>query len=163
MTAKATRTVEVQRRAKATPDIVFAYFIDPDKHVLWQGEEAMLDPRPGGTYAVRFTERGWIKGEFVEVDPPRRLVLTWGVEAGEPVPDGIARLRPSSTTVEVDLIPDGDGTIIHVRHSGLPGSMPEAFTSHGWRHYTDRLAVILEGGDPGPDPLPEMARRQALS
>jgi len=160
MTASMPRTVEVQRRAKASPDIVFEYFTDPAKHVLWQGTEALLDPRPGGTYAVRFTDRGWIKGEFVVVDPPSRLVLTWGVEPGEPVPDGIAALRPSSTTVEVDLIPDGDGTIIHVRHSGLPNALAETFTDQGWSHYTARLVTILEGGDPGADPFPEIARAQ---
>lgn len=158
MTVSMPRTVEVQRRAKAAPEVVFSYFTDAARHVLWQGTEASLDPRPGGTYAVRFMDRGWIRGEFVEVDPPRRLVFTWGVETDEEIPDGIAALRPSSTIVEVDLTPDGDGTIIHVRHSGLPGAMAEAFTDQGWNHYTDRLVILLDGADPGPDPFPEIAR-----
>src|SRR5437867_9679361 len=98
MTDRAERVVEVQRRAKASPEIVFSYLTDPAKHEQWQGDEAVLDPRPGGTYALRFTN-GWIKGEFVEVDPPKRLVLTWGVEGAGPVSDDIEQLRPSSTTV----------------------------------------------------------------
>jgi Activator of Hsp90 ATPase homolog 1-like protein len=56
-----------------------------------------------------------------------------------------------ASTVEVDLLPDPEGTLVRLTHRNLP---PAAFTSHraGWEHYLDRLAVCAAGGDAGPDP-----------
>jgi uncharacterized protein YndB with AHSA1/START domain len=71
-------------------------------------------------------------------------VWTWGWEGNDGVP-------PGSSTVEVTLTPDGDATVVRLRHSGLPTG--DSATSHGsgWEHYTARLAVAAAGGDPGPD------------
>lgn len=88
------------------------------------------------------------RGEFVEVVPYSRIVFSFGWEAGgAPVP-------PGSSTVEVELVPDGDGTIVRVKHSGLPAEAREAHT-RGWAHYLARLAIAAAGGDPGPDPWAE--------
>jgi uncharacterized protein YndB with AHSA1/START domain len=84
-------------------------------------------------------------GEIVECDPPRRLVYTWGWEGDENVP-------PGSTTVEYELVPEGDGTRLLFAHRDLP--TPESATSHttGWDHYLPRLAAAASGNDPGRDP-----------
>lgn len=132
-------------RINASPQTVFAFFTDPDKMVRWKGISAELEPRPGGIYRVDITGRDVARGQYVEVVPYSRVVFTWGWEgAGHPVP-------PGSTTVEVSLIPDGDGTIVRLRHLGLP---PDQRDSHaeGWEHYLPRLAARAEGRDPGPDP-----------
>ncbi len=85
------------------------------------------------------------RGEYVEIDPPRRVVFTFGWEAeGSPEP-------PGSTTVEVTLVPDGEGTLLRLVHSGVPDEMRRG-SSGGWDHYLLRLTVAAEGGDPGPDP-----------
>ena len=54
------------------------------------------------------------------------------------------------TEAEIELFPDGDGTLIRLTHSGLP---PELIEVHrfGWEHYVSRLAAISEGHDPGPN------------
>jgi len=61
-------------------------------------------------------------------------------------------IPPGSTTVEVTLAPDGDGTHVRLVHRGL--QTPEMREQHrqGWDHYVARLAVAAAGGDPGPDP-----------
>jgi uncharacterized protein YndB with AHSA1/START domain len=88
---------------------------------------------------------GYASGHFVEVDPPRRIVFTWGWEVdGSPVP-------PGSSTVEIDLLPDPAGTRVRLTHRGLPP--PEGLLhEEGWIHYVDRLAIVAAGGDPGRDP-----------
>jgi uncharacterized protein YndB with AHSA1/START domain len=88
---------------------------------------------------------GWACGSFLEVRPPERLVFAWGWEDQ-------AGLPPGSTTVEIDLVPDGRGTLLTLHHRDLPG--PDAVERHraGWTHYVERLAVAAPGGDPGPDP-----------
>jgi hypothetical protein len=59
--------------------------------------------------------------------------------------------KPGSSTVEVLLAADGDGTHVRLIHSGLPSAESATKHGHGWRHYLDRLAVTAVGGDPGPD------------
>jgi hypothetical protein len=63
--------------------------------------------------------------------------------------------------VEFRFVADGDGTIIRVRHRGLPTE--EAHFAHelGWNSYLPRLAAVREGHDPGEHPVGAMA--EALS
>jgi uncharacterized protein YndB with AHSA1/START domain len=138
--------VEKVVRIAARPEVVFEFFIDPVKMVQWKGVDAMLDPRPGGTYRVNVTGKEVALGEYLEIVPYSRIVLTWGWE-GSPI-------APGSTRVEITFAPDGDGTILKLRHSGLAG---EAVLQHaeGWDHFLARLALAATGQDPGPDPMVE--------
>jgi uncharacterized protein YndB with AHSA1/START domain len=135
----------VERRVAASPATVFSFFADRDQWLRWQGVEADIDPRPGGLFRINVRGDGFASGRFVEIEPDRRIVFTWGWEMpGNPV-------APGSSTVEIDLIPDGGETIIRLIHRGLPA---EAFELHreGWEHYIGRLAGRAAGKDPGPDP-----------
>jgi uncharacterized protein YndB with AHSA1/START domain len=151
----ATRTITVERRMSGPPEDVFPYFTDPARHVLWQGTDAELDPRPGGVYRVQMTKRSRVVGRYVEVDFPRRIVLEWGIEA-EPDADfpAVVYTVPSgSTVVEITFVPDGDETIVRLVQSGLRDEAASGFTTFGWTSYLDRLIVVLSGADPGPDPF----------
>ena len=88
----------------------------------------------------------------MEVDPPHRLVWTWGWDRR-----GRA-LCPGSTTIEVELVPEGDGTLLRFTHSGLPDA-ETAKHAHGWDHYLTALQIAARGDDPGRD----LARRRDLS
>jgi uncharacterized protein YndB with AHSA1/START domain len=138
--------VEQEIRVEASPETVFAFLTDSEKIVRWMGTEATLDPRPGGLYRVNVTGRDTVRGEFVEVVPHTRVVFTWGWE-GEVFP-----VPPGSSEVEISLTPDGDGTVVKLRHSELPERM-RPFHGAGWEHALGRLAVAAAGGDPGPDPV----------
>ena len=145
--AQTTQTVplvEREIRIEARPEIVFQHFVDPDKLARWIGTTLVLDLRPGGEMRMTIAGEHVSAGQFVEIDPPRRLVYTMGWdEPNHPIP-------PGSTRVEIDLTPDGDGTHLRFRHLGLPA---DAISDHtaGWTHYLGRLAVAAAGGDPGPD------------
>ena len=91
-------------------------------------------------------------GTFLEVDPPTRIVYTWGWEHRDWLPDGM-RLDPGSTTVEVTLERDGENTVVRVRHDGLPTEAACHFHTGGWDLTLDRLVTAAEGGDPGPNPF----------
>lgn len=141
--AGATGVAEHEVRIEASPETVFEFFTDPEKMNRWKGSTAVLDPRPGGVYRVDVSPNDVAVGEYVELDPPRRVVFTWGWEGSEHVP-------PGSSTVEVTLTPDGDGTIVRLVHRGLPeAAVPEH--AEGWKHFLPRLVVAAAGGDPGPD------------
>jgi uncharacterized protein YndB with AHSA1/START domain len=133
----------------ASPETVWAFLVDPDKAILWMGERAAFDPRPGGAWHVDVIPGHTASGEFVELDPPRRLVYTWGWEAsdGEPNP-----VPPGSSTIEIELVSDGGGTMLHFTHRDLPSVKATESHGHGWDHYFERLAVAAAGGNPGRDP-----------
>jgi uncharacterized protein YndB with AHSA1/START domain len=138
----------VERRINATPPTVFSFFTDRDRWLSWQGEEAEIDPRPGGVFRMNVREGNVAAGHFVTVDPYHRITFTWGWEA----PDTL--VPPGTSTVDITLRPDGGATLLTLTHKGLP---LELFQSHGlgWNHYMDRLLIRVEGGDPGPDEGPE--------
>jgi uncharacterized protein YndB with AHSA1/START domain len=149
-------TVELEHRVGASPEKVFPYFTDPDKYRKWKGVDAELDARPGGVYRVTMGPDVWVRGEYLAVEPPHRLLLSWGFESARTLPRGLAQVPAGSSTVEFTFVPDGDGTIIRVRHTGLPSE--EAHWAHGtgWNTYLPRLAAVVTGEDPGDDPGAEL-------
>ena len=149
----ATVSADVHREVvvDAPPEVVFAYFTEPERMQRWMGVSVDLAPRPGGGLSVDVNGRDVGRGEFVEVVPYSRVVFTWGWDSpGHPVP-------PGSSTVEVTLRPQDGGTVVHLRHTGLPESA-RADHGKGWEHYLSRLRVAAPGGDPGPDPMLQAAQ-----
>lgn len=136
--------VEQEVHIAAPPGVVFPYLIEAERMTRWMGLEAELDPRPGGVFWVNVNGRDKARGEFVEVVAPSRVRFTWGWDG-----EGTS-LPPGASTVEITLQADGQGTLLRLRHTGLP---KEAQASHaeGWVHYMDRLATASVGSDPGPD------------
>jgi uncharacterized protein YndB with AHSA1/START domain len=110
-------------RIAASPEVVFPYFTDPKLMVSWIGERIDLDARPGGKFLVDF-EKTAAHGNYIAVEPPHRVVFTWGIPEDTTLP-------PGSSTVEVLFIADGADTIVSLTHSDLP---PEYEPSHlqGW-------------------------------
>lgn len=140
MEATTSQTVECEVRIAASPETVFEFFTDPAKAVQWMGTSATLDPRPGGVYRVAMNDPYVAIGEYVEVDPPHRVVFTWGWE------NDLEMMPPGSSTVEITLVPDGDATIVRLIHSGIPTT--EAAESHrgGWNTFLPQLAAVAAGG-----------------
>jgi uncharacterized protein YndB with AHSA1/START domain len=131
---------------QATAQEVFEYFVDPALFGQWMAEGATLDPRPDGTLRWTHPNGDTVSGRYVDVDPPRRLVFTYGWERAE------VQIPPGSTTVEVDLVTQDDGaTLVTLVHRGLEGGLVDAHRG-GWAHYLDRLRLAVQGQPPGPDP-----------
>jgi uncharacterized protein YndB with AHSA1/START domain len=84
--------VEVSVHIAAQPETVFGYFTDPGRYIQWMGTGAELEPVPGGCYRVVMLDGVEAAGEFVEVDPPHRLVFTWGWTHDRAVPPGTTRV-----------------------------------------------------------------------
>ena len=106
-----TGAIEISQRIEAPPDIVFAYLTDSQRFARWMGVGA-------------------------ELDPPRRLVMTWGWEGHPTVP-------PGSTTVEITLTPDRGATVLRLRHLGLPDEGERRVHTDGWERYTRQLAELV--------------------
>ena len=148
-TTAETTSVEREIAIAASPDTVWQFLVDPDKATRWMGQSASFDPRPGGVYRVDVIPGHKASGEFVELDAPRRLVYTWGWEPGE---DGPNPVPPGSSTIEIELVPTGEGTTLRFSHRDLPSAYAAQSHGHGWDHYLERLVIAARGGDPGTDP-----------
>jgi len=127
----------VEQRIAASPAIVFSYLTDPEKFVMWMGAGAQLDPRPGGIVRIEVDGEHIATGEYREVDPPHRVVFSWGWEASPEVP-------PGSTTVEITLTAEGEGTVLRLRHMGLPTNEQRSSHRNGWVMYAEHLRGIFD-------------------
>jgi uncharacterized protein YndB with AHSA1/START domain len=139
-------SVEREIAIAATPETVWELLTQENEAVKWMGRAAEFDLRPGGTYRVEVIPGNVALGEFVEIDPPHRLVITWGWEAGA------STVAPGSSTIAFELTPDENGTLLRFRHFELPSADAAASHGHGWDHYLGRLATLAAGDDPGRDP-----------
>jgi steroid delta-isomerase-like uncharacterized protein len=90
-----------------------------------------------------------VRGAYLELERPRRLLISWGHAGSE-------RLPPGASRVEIRFTPQAGGTLVEVVHSGLPEA-DAAQHALGWDHFLARLAVLAPGGNPGPDPWAELA------
>jgi uncharacterized protein YndB with AHSA1/START domain len=145
MPSVGTDAVVQEIKINASPETVFAFLVDPVKLRRWMSIGGQWQPVAGLPYRLEMTKEDIAVGNFVEVDPPRRLVLTWGWDGEDAI------TKPGSSTVEFTLQPDGSGTLLRFVHRDLP--TPESVRQHneGWEYFLGRLQIAAAGGDPGPD------------
>lgn len=137
--------LEVNIHVAALPHTVFPYFTDPSRYAQWMGTDVELEPEPGGAYRVSMREGLEASGTFVEIDPPHRIVFSWGWLGDPEVP-------PGSTRVEITLEEEKGGTHVTLRHHGLPSAQQIDHHRMGWDMYLDRLQLSVDGRVLGPDP-----------
>jgi uncharacterized protein YndB with AHSA1/START domain len=140
-----TTSIERQLSIAATVETVWEFLVDPDKLTRWMGLSATLEAHVGGLYRCDVIPGHTARGEVIEVDAPRRLVFTWGWENNDGVP-------PGSSTIEIELTPQGEGTSLRFVHRDLPSAEAAKSHTHGWDHFLPRLEIAAGGGDPGEDP-----------
>ncbi|OFE15609.1 ATPase [Humibacillus sp. DSM 29435] len=127
---------------EAAPQEVFDYLVTPGGMTAWMGQRAVLEPHPGGVFEVDIAGSP-IRGEYLEVVPPHRVVVSWGVA-------GSTDLPPGASTVAFTLSATPRGTRVEVVHSGLPDPLLAGHVD-GWAHFLPRLGVAAHGGEAGED------------
>ena len=145
MTPKTASRLVVTHFYAASPERVFDAFLDVQtaRHFLFAtpaGEmiTAEIDARVGGHF--EFTERrpdmGDVRhiGEYLEIDRPRRLVFSFGVP----------QLDLRTTTVTIEIRPDGSGCELTLTHEGVPPDYLER-TSDGWSRILASLLPAYDG------------------
>jgi uncharacterized protein YndB with AHSA1/START domain len=131
----------------APPEEVFRHLTDPAAMIRWMGQHAALTPVPGWAFEVDINGVP-VRGRYLEIDPPRRVLVSWGVA-------GNAGMPPGATRVEFTLTPIPTGTRLRLVHSGLTSGQEEIHAA-GWQHFLARLIYAAAGDDPGPDPWQDL-------
>jgi uncharacterized protein YndB with AHSA1/START domain len=138
--------VILTRLFDAPRDIVFDAFTNPEHLRHWFGPNgftvptAESDARPGGKFAVcmNFTDGDgkdyWARGEYKEVVPPQRLVMTMSGEGS----DG----NIEDTHVTITFTERGGKTLVIIHQTGMPIAQI-AGASQGWTQSLDKLAAYL--------------------
>ena len=99
------RTLVIQARRET----VFQFFTDTPQWAAWWGAGSTIDPRPGGRMLIRHPNGVEVAGQVLEVQPPERIVFTYGYAGGKPIPaDG------SRVTIRLDRHPKG--TLLQLTH-----------------------------------------------
>ncbi len=139
-------TLDITRVFDAPRDLVFKMWTD-EKHLqAWWGPagsdngETRLDVRPGGEIFVQMRGPGFdhpMGGEFLEIDPPRRLVFTSKAFKN---PDGSWRIVNHNTVTFEES--GGKTTMtLHcvVQHASQDLGVPVDGMAAGWNGSFDRL------------------------
>jgi uncharacterized protein YndB with AHSA1/START domain len=131
MTAPLPQSLSRTVLIRATPETVFAFFTDSGRWARWWGAGSTIDPTPGGRVLIRYPNAVEAAGEVLAIDPPRRLVFTFGYLSGAPLPPGASR-------VTITLTPALEGTTLDLTHEFGDAAARDAHVQ-GWRY---QLAVF---------------------
>ena len=144
MSAPPPAAVVVQRLLAAPPQAVYAEWTDARSMSEWmcprpaKAISVELDARVGGRLRIEVDDGGFrltITGEYLELEPPRRLRFTWNCTAWEPsAPDSVV-------TVTLDAEPP-DHTRMTIRHEQLPPAVRDAH-GQGWVRVAAQLDEAL--------------------
>lgn len=76
---------------EASPEEVFEYLVTPDGMTAWMAQRANLEPCPDGAFEVDIAGSP-IRGRYLQVDRPHRVVVSWGVADSADFPPGASRV-----------------------------------------------------------------------
>jgi uncharacterized protein YndB with AHSA1/START domain len=142
-------TLTLERLLPGSVDRVWAYLTESDLRRQWFAAGTM-DMRVGGSAELvwrnneltnppgnipeGFDGEHQMEVEITELDPPRRLGITWGNTGG----------------VTFELEPVGDMVRFTVTHHRIPDHAMGLNISAGWHAHIDILAARLAGEQPKP-------------
>jgi uncharacterized protein YndB with AHSA1/START domain len=98
---------------QAAPGEVWEALVDPIVLSVWFGAHGELEPREGAPVRFRFPDGSERRGLVEDVEPGRRLTWRWRELRGA----GLGLVVGPSSTVVIDVVPEGGGTRVRVRES----------------------------------------------
>jgi uncharacterized protein YndB with AHSA1/START domain/DNA-binding transcriptional ArsR family regulator len=160
----------VKRRAEEDvtdrPAFVYVIYIESTPERVWQaltdegltaeywGHSNVSDWKVGSTWEHRRIDGSGVAdggGHIVEIDPPTRLVYTWG-DLDEAPPGG-------ATRVTFDIEPYGQIVRLTVTHDNFADEAERDAVTGGWPAVLSNLKSLLETGHVLPQAPWEMSRR----
>lgn len=124
----------IKRTLNAPQELVWRAWTEEKEFAQWlrpfgvAADTVSCDVRVGGRYRYTMVndqtgEQYPTGGEYLEVDPQDRLVLTWGD------PDAPVDGQP---VITLTLTAQGDNTLLNFHMAGHPGAPGDGFVYDGW-------------------------------
>jgi uncharacterized protein YndB with AHSA1/START domain len=136
--------LEVRRVIPCPVEEVFAAWLTPESMEQWicpggAGARVTLDPRAGGRFRIEMLgHQGEVwdhEGEYLEIDPPRRLSFTW-------ISEGCG--APLGAIVTVEFKDLGGETEVILVHAGFPSAKGRDDHAIGWAEILSQLAAVAK-------------------
>lgn len=150
------RTDIGSRIIRASPQVIYDAFIDPDAQARWlppagmTGKFDRFEPWPGGRYRLTLTFTGGhdtagkssadadtVEGRLVELIPGERIVQTADFESDDPAYAG-------TMTMTWSLLPVADGTEVTITASDVPYGISAEDHAQGLASTLSNLAAFVE-------------------
>jgi len=129
-----TENVELSRILPATPEQIYAAWLDADAHGAMTGGPATVESTEVGG---RFTAwGGYIDGSHLALEPARRIVQSWRSDDFPP--------EALDSRLEVLLEPAPGGTRITIRHTDLPEGHGPVLLEAWDEHYLEPMRRFFE-------------------
>jgi uncharacterized protein YndB with AHSA1/START domain len=154
-TATQERQFTITRVFDAPRELVWRCWTDPDEAPAWlhprgiatPREHVDFDVRPGGRYRYTMVAADGTAyptaGTYREVEPPHRLVFTWGS------PGDADEVMPLITVELAEHGPDGRQTHMTFHLAGIAGVPGDANVYDGWSEAFDLMVERLHGAEAG--------------
>ncbi len=135
MTAPLTETLDRDVTIRAPRDLVFKFFTDIPRWASWWGAGSKIDARVGGDVLIVYpggTEAG---GKVLELDPPKKIVFSYGYVKGTPIALGESRV-----TIQLDAV--REGTRVHLHHAFADATVRQQHVQ-GWRYQLSLFSNVV--------------------
>lgn len=119
----------------ARPSTVFAFFMNDTDWAAWWGQGSRIDARPGGRMLIRHPNGVEVSGDVLEIQPPERIVFTYGYANGNPIPAGASR-------VTIRLQGHPQGTLLQLTHEFADATVRDHHVQ-GWRFQLSLFANAI--------------------
>ncbi len=141
--------IQIRRTIRAPRQRVFDAWTKPEELKAWHAPGpltvslAEIDLRKGGAYRIHMREPDGkehrVSGVYREIDPPKKVVYSWGWDGDHPVKDSV---------VTVEFHDRGTATEIVITHAGIVDDHERGAHEHGWTAILDKLESHYQAGAP---------------
>ena len=137
--------LRITREFDAAPELVFEQWSNPEYVRCWFAPDGFavtscdFVPVTGGSWRISFASQAEVvteHGDFLEVDPPKRLVFTLSQRGREGV-------TASETTIVVTFEATAGGTRMHFHQSGFDTTQRRDDHVLGWEECFNKLNESL--------------------
>ena len=139
-------TLQVRRTIRAPRQRVFDAWTKPEELTRWHApgpltvSHAEVDFRQGGGYRIHMRAPDGneyrVSGVYQQIDPPKKVVYTWGWDGDHPVKDSL---------VTVEFLARGDSTEVILTHA-ISHDTERANHEKGWTSIMDKFAAEFPAG-----------------
>jgi uncharacterized protein YndB with AHSA1/START domain len=126
-----TRTLTI----RAPRELVFKYFTDSTRWASWWGAGSTIEARVGGRVLIRFPGGNEVIGEVLALQPPEKIVFTYGYAKGTPI-----AVNGSTATIRLEAV--AEGTRLHLTH-GFDEERAMQEHVQGWRYQLSLFGNVV--------------------
>lgn len=119
----------------ADPAVVFRFLKDPERWAAWWGAGSTIEARSRGRLLIRHPDGVDVVGEVIEIEPPERIVFSYGFLDRRAEPTGDSR-------VTIVLEPLGQSTRLRLTHEFNDAAARDEHVQ-GWRFQLSVFANVV--------------------